>query len=308
MRPVGRVSAQNGPRSDTDRRWRAIRLGRGAPCRRPPGRAPPRFASAPRGTPPTSRLDLAVRSAIEFAHAGDGHVRPEDPPPVDSAPSIEPPAPTVSGVWLTAGRVREPITKLLLELLAPNQPNPGLREALVEELGRPVKKLGVVLDYLGLRRAGPGIEGTATRAGSAEGRARPLARGTRHAGGRLSARSGVGDERSRPGGARPRGLRPPWRGRAAPRPALCGLASRATRMGRPSAGSSVRSRPSLRCWHGLADTCKSWIPSVLWSADGTVRVQFGSPAQTTRNLLREGVERAPVRAAGHLCRGPHELR
>ena len=31
-------------------------------------------------------------------------------------------------------------------------------------------------------------------------------------------------------------------------------------------------------------------PSVLWSADGTIRVQFGSPAQTTRNLLREGVD------------------
>jgi hypothetical protein len=31
-------------------------------------------------------------------------------------------------------------------------------------------------------------------------------------------------------------------------------------------------------------------PSVLWSADGLVRVQFGSPAQTTRNLLREGVD------------------
>src|SRR5262249_24101686 len=30
-------------------------------------------------------------------------------------------------------------------------------------------------------------------------------------------------------------------------------------------------------------------PSVLWSADGSVRVQFGSPAQTTRNILREGV-------------------
>ena len=31
-------------------------------------------------------------------------------------------------------------------------------------------------------------------------------------------------------------------------------------------------------------------PSVLWSADGGIRVQFGSPAETTRNLLREGVD------------------
>ena len=152
------------------------------------------------------------------------------PPPADSAPSIEPPAPTVSGVWLTAGPVREPIAELLLELLAPNQPNPGLREALVEELGRPVKKLGVVLDYLGLRPAGPGIEGArATPAGGAEARARPVARGTRHPGGRLSARSGAGDERPRSGGPRPRGLRPPWRGRAAPRPALRGHGPRGPR-------------------------------------------------------------------------------
>src|SRR4029453_15984769 len=35
---------------------------------------------------------------------------------------------------------------------------------------------------------------------------------------------------------------------------------------------------------------QAWDPSVLWSADGRIRVQFGSPAQTTRNLLREGVD------------------
>ena len=74
--------------------------------------------------------------------------------------SIEPPASTVRGVWLTAGPVHEPIQRLLLELLAPNQPNVGLREALLEELGRPVKKLAVALEYLGLRAVDPPLEAT----------------------------------------------------------------------------------------------------------------------------------------------------
>ena len=56
--------------------------------------------------------------------------------------SVSSSAPAVSGIWLMAGPVREPIQRLLLDLLSPNQPNPGLAEALVEELGR------VVMDHL----------------------------------------------------------------------------------------------------------------------------------------------------------------
>ena len=62
---------------------------------------------------------------------------PDTPVRGDPTLSIEPPASTVRGVWLTAGPVHDPIQRLLLELLAPNQPNAGLREALLEELGRP---------------------------------------------------------------------------------------------------------------------------------------------------------------------------
>src|SRR5215510_14754798 len=75
------------------------------------------------------------------------------------ASSNDPAMWSVGGVWLTAGPVREPIEGLLLELLLPNLPNPGLREALVEELGRPVKKLDVALEYLGLSSAGLDLEG-----------------------------------------------------------------------------------------------------------------------------------------------------
>ena len=35
----------------------------------------------------------------------------------------------VTGMWLSAGPVRETVEGLLLELLLPNQPNAGLREA-----------------------------------------------------------------------------------------------------------------------------------------------------------------------------------
>ena len=213
------------------------------------------------------------------------------PPPVDSAPSIEPPAPTVSGVWLTAGRVREPITKLLLELLAPNQPNPGLREALVEELGRPVKKLDVVLDYLGLRRAGPGIEG-----------APPLVL--------VAPKAGLDPWREAlvtPGGDCPLGLvlATSDRGRVVLVHEVFGHLGEAERHlvrryaalaleGHTHGATIGRLEREIEAFTALLARARRHVqvldPSVLWSADGMVRVQFGSPAQTTRNLLREGVE------------------
>ena len=63
------------------------------------------------------------------------------------------------GVWLTAGPARESIDTLLLEMLAPAQPGAGLREAIVEELGRPAKLTEVVLEYLGLRMVGVDAKG-----------------------------------------------------------------------------------------------------------------------------------------------------
>src|SRR4029453_12603517 len=156
----------------------------------------------------------------------------ETPPRSDSVSSTEPSAPAVSGIWLMAGPVREPIQGLLLDLLSPNQPNPGLAEALVEELGRPVKKLDVALEYLGLRRIGLDGGGVvplplvATKRvappGSTEAGTGPVARSARHPWGRVSARVGGGHERPRSRGPRPRGVRSPGRRRARPRQALRG--------------------------------------------------------------------------------------
>jgi CRP-like cAMP-binding protein len=212
-------------------------------------------------------------------------------PPLAEAASIEPHGSSVSGVWLTAGPVREPITELLLELLAPNQPNSGLREALVEELGRPVKKLDVVLDYLGLRLAGPGIAG-----------AGPLLL--------VAPKPGPDPWREAlvtPGGDCPLGLvlATSDRGRVVllhdvfehlgeagqelvRRYATMALA------GHSHQAIIGRLEREIEAFPVVLARTRRYVqvldPSVLWSADGMVRVQFGSPAQTTRNLLREGVE------------------
>jgi CRP-like cAMP-binding protein len=216
----------------------------------------------------------------------------ETPPPVDPASSI-PPALTVTGVtgvWLTPGWVREPIEELLLNLLAPNQQNPGLREALIEELGRPVKKLTVALDYLGLRPAGPGVEEL------------PLVL--------VAPKPGPDPWRealATPGGDCPLGLvvATSDRGRVVlvhevfallgePERHLVQRYAALVLAGHTHAavvGQLEREIPTFTAVLGRARRqVQALDPSVLWSADGTIRVQFGSPAQTTRNLLREGVD------------------
>jgi CRP-like cAMP-binding protein len=197
----------------------------------------------------------------------------------------------VTGVCLTAGPVREPITNLLLDLLVPNQPNPGLREALVEELGRPVKKLGVVLDYLGLRPAGPGTEGTASLV-------------------LVAPKAGPDPWREAlvtPGGDCPIGLvlATSDHGRVVLVHEVFGQLSEAERHlvrryaalaleGHTHGATIGRLEREIEDLTAVLAQARRHVqildPSVLWSADGLVRVQFGSPAQTTRNLLREGVE------------------
>jgi CRP-like cAMP-binding protein len=197
----------------------------------------------------------------------------------------------VSAVWLAPGPVREPITELLFELLAPNQPNPGLREALVEELGRPVKKLDVVLEYLGLRRAGSRIEGTV-----------PVVL--------VTPRAGPDPWREAlvtPGGDCPLGLvlATSDRGRVVLVHEVFGHFGEAERhLVRRYAALALEGHPhwevigrlgrEIEGFPAVLSRARRHVqildPSVLWSADGMVRVQFGSPAQTTRNILREGVE------------------
>ena len=216
---------------------------------------------------------------------------PETPPHSVSASSIDPAAQAAGGVWLTAGPVREPIQGLLLELLLPNQPNPGLREALVEELGRPVKKLDVALEYLGLRPAGLDLEGPV-----------PL-----HLVAPKPGRDPWREALVTPGGDCPLGLvlATSDGGRVVLVHEVFGhmgegerhLVQRYATMvlaGEPHEMIVDRLEREIESFAAVLAAGRRQVqvldPSVLWSADGRIRVQFGSPAQTTRNLLREGVD------------------
>ena len=197
----------------------------------------------------------------------------------------------MSGVWLTTGPVREPVGGLLLELIAPNQPNVGLREALVEELGRPVKKLDVALEYLGLRQAGLDVEGAtplylvAPKPGPDPWRQALVTPGgdcpvgfvlaTEDHGRVVLVHSVFGHL-----GTAERDLVRRYAAMALAGEAHEPIISQLERQHETFAAVLARARRQVQ----ILD------PSVLWSVDGRIRVQFGSPAQTTRNLLREGVD------------------
>jgi CRP-like cAMP-binding protein/glyoxylase-like metal-dependent hydrolase (beta-lactamase superfamily II) len=217
---------------------------------------------------------------------------PDSPVRGEPALSIEPPASTVKGVWLTASSVQEPIQRLLLDLLTPNQPNAGLREALVEELGRPVKKLAVALEYLGLREVRSTAEGPPAY----------------HL---VVPKPGPGPEPWQealvtPGGDCPLGfvLSTSDRGRVVVLHEVFGHLGQAERDlvrryatmvlgGHPHEWIMGQLEREVKAFPAVLARARQQVqildPSVLWSADGTIRVQFGSPAQTTRNILREGV-------------------
>jgi CRP-like cAMP-binding protein len=207
------------------------------------------------------------------------------------ASSNDPPTGSVGGVWLTAGPVREPIESLLLELLLPNLPNPGLREALVEELGRPVKKLDVALEYLGLSSAGLDLEGAV-----------PL-----HLVAPKPGRDPWRESLVTPGGDCPLGLvlATSDQGRVVLVHEVYthlakgerDLVQRYAAMVRAGVRHETivgRLEREIETFATVLAAARRQVqvldPSVLWSADGVIRVQFGSPAQTTRNLLREGVD------------------
>ncbi len=60
----------------------------------------------------------------------------------------------LTGIWLNPGRVEASIEHLLLHMLESNQPNPELRQSVIEELNRRAKRKNVVLEYLGLKEVG----------------------------------------------------------------------------------------------------------------------------------------------------------
>jgi CRP-like cAMP-binding protein len=199
-----------------------------------------------------------------------------------------------AGVWLTPGPVRARIETLLLEMLKPRLPDSVLRESVVEELGRAVKRADVVAEYLGLRTIGLDSEGQA-----------PLVL--------VQPQPGTNPWREAllvPGGDCPIGVVvSTWdRGPMAlihevflhfsPRQqdlvrryvALATQGDGHERIIQDLSGGPDGAREVTEIIAGARRAVQFVDPSVLVSPDGWVRVQLGSLSDTTRNLLREGIE------------------
>src|SRR5574342_282052 len=200
----------------------------------------------------------------------------------------------LTGIWLTEEPVPAPIETLLLDMLAPNLPNPALREAELEELGRGVKLAGAVLEYLGLRTIAVDVDGEF-----------PL---------QVVA---------------PKVTRDPWRealvlpGGDQPIALLINTADAGllvlvhevfTRFGeqerdlvRRYAALAARGAPHerivavlradagfLQTLHAARRSVQILDPSVLFSPDAATRVQLGSLSETTKDILREGLQGTQV--------------
>lgn len=198
------------------------------------------------------------------------------------------------GVWLTGGAVRTRIETLLIEMLEPHQLSPVLQESVIEELGRPVKRIDVILEYLGLRLVGEDSEGEIPLLLAAS----------------ISGRDPWREALLVPGGECPIGVMVnTWdRGQVALIHEVFGGFSPAQKsLVRRYAALAARGEPHERIVqalsagpdgaHGFADLLAGARrevqladASILISPDGQIRVQLGSLSDTTRNLLREGFE------------------
>ncbi len=205
--------------------------------------------------------------------------------------SPEPRGSGVGAVWLTAGPVGEPIEALLLEMLKSAQPSRRLRETLIEEFGRPVKRLEVVLEYLGLALVGRDANGPCPLELVEPRHERDLWR----------------DALLTPAGPCPLGLivETSDQGRAILMHEVFGeLDAAQQELIRRYAARALTGEPHARILEAMrrdGDEPEPTLaaarrrvqgldPSVLFSADGAVRVQLGSLSRTTRDLLREGVQ------------------
>jgi CRP-like cAMP-binding protein len=206
------------------------------------------------------------------------------------APELAGPA----GAWLTPGPVGAPIETLLLDMVKPQQPNSILRESILEELGRAVKRTDVVLEYLGLTTVGQDSEGeiplilVAPRPGKDPWRDALLV----------------------PGGECPIGVvvNTSDHGQVALVHEVFGNFSAAQQdLVRRYVARAARGVSHDRIIQALSEgpdgdrrlaeliagarrIIQLVDPSVLMSPDGRIRVQLGSLSDTTRNLLREGVQ------------------
>ena len=197
------------------------------------------------------------------------------------------------GIWLNPEQVATPIEHLLLQMMEPNQPNPALRQAVVEELNRKVKRKSVALQYLNLKEIAQD-QGDIT---------------TLYVVSPQQAQNPWQEILLSPQNDCPIGfvLNSCDEGRivlvhdvfhqltleqqAAIRQ-YAALAMRGMRHDRilttlsRNAGEGDRYRETMLA---ARRRVQSLSPSILFSHDGTIRVQVGSISQTTKNIIREGI-------------------
>src|SRR5215472_1444531 len=195
----------------------------------------------------------------------------------------------VVGIWLSDEPVQGSVESLLLEMLAPNFPNPVLRGAAVEELGRGVKLAGVAVESLGLRTVSIEENAEVSLRVVAPKLTRDLWREALVA----------------PGGDRPIGLLIQT-ANAGPvvlvHEVFARFGEAEKDLVRRYAAFALQGAPherivaTLRSEPGFAETLSAACrtvqfldPAVLFSPDGATRVQVGSLSQTTKDILREGL-------------------
>jgi CRP-like cAMP-binding protein len=194
----------------------------------------------------------------------------------------------MTGIWLTADPVRAPIEPLLLDMLAPQLPSPTLRRAELDELRRGTKLAAVILEYLGLQSAGNDAKGDV--------RLQVVTPATPQDPWR--------DALLVPGGDQPIGLvlnaadtgpfvlvHEVFARFSEPQKDLVRRYAALVVRGAShhDVAAALWSRDGFLTTLGAARRQVQLLdPAILWSPDGTVRVQLGSVSQTMKDILREG--------------------
>src|SRR6266508_2759917 len=200
----------------------------------------------------------------------------------------------LTGIWMSAESVQTPIETLVIDMLASNLPSRVLREAELEELRRGANLADVALEYLGLR--------TISVDGDGETPLRVVAS--------LSPRDSWREALVLPEGDRPIGIlintadAGPL---AVVHEVFDSFAEPEKELVRRYAALAIRGEPheaivaALRAGNvgetgftqalsAVHRTVRSLDPTVLFSPDGSTRVQLGSLSRTTKDILREGIQ------------------
>ncbi len=198
----------------------------------------------------------------------------------------------LTGIWLSAESVQTPIETLVIDMLASTLASRALREAELEELRRGVKLVDVALEYLGLRTI------------SVDGDGEPPLRVVASESPRDSWREAL----VLPEGDHPIGfvintadvgplvlVHEVFDAFTEPEKELVRRYAAMAIRGEPHEAivdalrSGVGEVGFMKGLSAVRRTVRLLDPTVLFSPDGTTRVQLGSLSRTTKDILREGL-------------------